>query len=137
MAMPCCGISKKVTTNLPSPRADMEDPVSWARKHPNVPAASSAAVASTVTDRKLLFARPPVRGAARVRENWFLGSRGMPNPGRAGVGMSTRRFTRFRPYWVGAAVSSLSPGISKRDQDLELLHRRQQRGHLFVVFVFY
>ncbi|HWT81080.1 MAG TPA: hypothetical protein VN648_20005, partial [Candidatus Methylomirabilis sp.] len=27
---------------------------------------------STTTDRNLLFARPLVLGAARVRENWFL-----------------------------------------------------------------
>lgn len=28
--------------------------------------------AMSATDKKLLFPRPPLLGAARVRENWFL-----------------------------------------------------------------
>ena len=61
------------------------------------------------TDKKLLFARPPVLvGAAWVRENWFLGSPGTPNTGRAGPGCQHGGFARFRPVWAGAAGSSLS-----------------------------
>src|SRR5688572_12047141 len=86
MAMPCCGISKKVTTSLPSSPADADD---------TVPAASSAAMLSTVTDKKLLFARPPVPGAAWVKENWLLGSQGTPKTGRSRARMSTWRFCAF------------------------------------------
>src|SRR5262245_50796297 len=49
MAMPCSGISKKVTTSLPSLPADVDAIVSCAGKYPNVAAASIAAVLSTVT----------------------------------------------------------------------------------------
>ena len=41
--------------------------------HPFCPRASRA----PVTDKKLLFARPIVLGAARVRENWFSDSPSM------------------------------------------------------------
>ena len=44
---------------------------------------------STVTDKKLLFARPPVLGAAWVRENWLLGSPGTPKHWESGAVMST------------------------------------------------
>src|SRR5687767_1565552 len=102
MAMPCFGISKKVTTSLPSSAADVDD---------TIPAASSAAMLSTVTDKKLLFARPPVLGALWGRENWFLASPSTPNSGRAGPGCQRGGFARFQTG-LGAARRFLPPGRS-------------------------
>src|SRR5262245_9259866 len=98
MAMPCCGISKKVTSSLPSSPADADDTASWARKYPNVPAASRAAVLSTA--KKFLLPRPPVLGATRVRENW---SRSTPNTWERGAGCQHGGFAFLaRLGWRGA-----------------------------------
>jgi len=47
----------------------------------------------TCSDKKLLFARPPVLSAALVRENWFSGSPSMARPYQAQA-QATTVFTR-------------------------------------------
>src|SRR5208283_402733 len=63
------------------------------------------------TDRNLLFARPHVLSAARVRENWFLvlTKRGAPLP-RASPGVNRR----FLP--VSAPIGRTWPGTAPLKQ---------------------
>jgi hypothetical protein len=49
------------------------------------------------TDRKLLFARPPVLSAARVRENWFFIARFSSAKHPLAVGMIAGYRTVFLP----------------------------------------
>ena len=51
-----------------------------------------AANSACVADKKLLFARPYVLGAARVRENWFSGSPSIARPYQGQARASTPLF---------------------------------------------
>jgi hypothetical protein len=74
----------------------------------------------------LLFARPPVLDAARVKENWFSTPNAMIRPWQTELAMSTGKFCRFSSENWPQQRGTLKPGVQNAGLRLALQLRFPQ-----------
>ena len=86
---------------------------------------------ATDTDRKLVFGRPHVLGAARVRENWFLVSPSMARFCQVEAAVSSSGFHRISPrFRDGGIAPTMSQGTRTDHSGTDCLRFARNRLRL-------